>query len=280
MDLAQLTELRYAVAPLYLAASGAYVVALRASGRGRSWPATALMVAAVATHLAEYVGRGALYGAAGGAPFTSVSGFLSLAALLLGVGYLVTETRLETRALGAFAAPIVAVLHAASLVLFRSPAAVPEHLHGPQVVAHVALVTVACAALAAALVSGVTFLALDAVLRLRRTGALFRKLPNLDALARVHRATLLAGAALLGLGAVVGAVWARSVWGFYFSWEEPKLVITLVALLAIVGGALVWRVPRWRGRRAAWFAVAAVSFTFAALAFGGTFANELHRFVQ
>jgi ABC-type uncharacterized transport system permease subunit len=280
MDIGQLTDLRFAVTPLYWAASVAYVVALRASGRVRSRPAMALMIAAVAAHVAEYIGRGALYGAAGGAPFTGVSGFLSLAALLLGVGYLVIEPRLGTSALGAFAAPLVAVLHTASLVLFRSPAAVPAQLHGPQVVAHVVLVTVACAALAAALVSGITYLALDAVLRMRRTGALFRKLPNLDALARVHRATLLTGAALLGLGAVAGAVWARSVWGFYFSWEEPKLVITLVAVIAVVCGALAWRLPRWRGRRAAWFAVAAVSFTFAALAFGATFANELHRFVQ
>lgn len=280
MEIAQLTELRYAAAPLYWAASGAYVVALRSSGRVRSRPAIALMIAAAAAHVAEYVGRGALYGAAGGAPFTGISGFLSLAALLLGVGYLVTETRLATSALGAFAAPTVAVLHTASVLLFRSPAAVPEHLHGPQLVAHVALVTVACAALAAALVSGITYLALDAMLRLRRTGALFRKLPNLDALARVHRATLLAGAALLGLGAIAGAVWARSVWGFYVSWEEPKLGITLVAVFAVVGGALAWRLPRWRGRRAAWFAVSAVSFTFTALAFGGTFANEMHRFVQ
>jgi ABC-type uncharacterized transport system permease subunit len=280
MELTQLTELRFAVAPLYWGASLAYLVALRAAGRGRSRLAAGIMIAAVAAHLAEYVGRGALYGAAGGAPFTGVSGFLSLAALLLGIGSLVTETRLATSALGAFATPIVAVLHTASVVLFRSPSAVPAYLHGPQVVAHVALVTVACAALAAAFVSGITYLALDAMLRLRRTGALFRKLPNLDALARVHRATLLGGAALLGLGAVMGAVWARSVWGFCFSWEEPKLIITLIAVSAIVCGAFAWRLPSWRGRRAAWLAVSAVSFTFAALAFDGTFTNELHRFVQ
>jgi ABC-type transport system involved in cytochrome c biogenesis permease subunit len=280
MEIAQLTEIRYVVAPLYWLALVAYVVALRSSRGGLSRPATGIMIVAVAAHLAEYIGRGALYGAAGGAPFTGVSGFLSLAALLLGVGYLATESKLTTSALGAFAVPIVAALHTASVILFRLPVAVPEHLRGPHLVTHIALVTVACVGLAAALVSGVTYLALDAMLRWRRTGTLFRKLPNLDVLARVHRATLVVGASLLGLGALTGALWARSVWGFYFSWQQPKLVITLVAVLASVACALAWRFPSWRGRKAAWFAVSTVSITFAAMAFEGTFVNELHRFVQ
>jgi ABC-type transport system involved in cytochrome c biogenesis permease subunit len=280
MEIARLAELRYVVAPLYWLAVGGYVVALRARGRGAARAATAIMVLAAATHLGEYIGRGALYGAAGGAPFTGVSGFLSLAALLLGLGYLITERTLTTSALGAFAVPMVATLHTASVLLFRLPVEVPEQLRGPNLVAHITLVTAACVGLAAALVSGVTYLALDAMLRWRRAGALFRKLPNLGVLARVHRATLIAGASLLGLGALAGAHWARSVWGFYFSWHQPKLVITLFAFITSLGCALSWHVPSWRGRRAVWFAVSTISITFAALAFDETFVNELHRFVQ
>jgi len=279
MEIAQLTELRYGVALAYWAAVALYVVALRSHSSRAASAATVVMIGAAAAHLAEYVGRGALYGSVGGAPFTGISGFLSLAALLLGVGYLVLERRFTEKALGAFAVPVVAALHTVSVVLFRAPEAVPAHLQGPYLVVHIALVTAACVGLSAAFVSGVTYLALDAMLRWKRAGPLFRKLPNLDLLSRVHRISLLVGAGLLGLGAIAGALWAKSVWGFYFSWEQPKLVITVIAFVAAIGSGLAWRFPQWRGRRAAWLAVATIALTFAALALSSTFVDELHRFV-
>lgn len=276
--LSDLTALRFAVTPVYWAAAATYVAALSKRTGKHWWVTTAAAAAAVALHLGEYLGRGALAGEAGGAPFTGLSGFLSLASLILAVVYLLAERRLSATALGAFTLPVVAVLHTVSLALYSEPTALPEHLTGPLLVAHVALVTAAYVALSAALVTGVSYLALDRALRQRRTGKLFRRLPNLDLVARSHWWSLVAGAALLGVNGLLGSLWARSVWGFYFSWDQPKLVITLLSFCVALSGAVLWRSHSWRGRRAAWLVVTGVTLNFVALALSSTFVDELHRF--
>lgn len=278
MDLASLADLRFVVTPLYWIAAVAYVAVLRSRMTIRASVPTVLLWIAVAGHVLETLGRGALAGQAGGAPFTGVGGFLSLAALAFAGCYLYLESRLAGKALGAFAVPIVTLLHTAATVLYRPPEQVPETLRGPHFVTHVSLTMMAYVGLSIALVSGVTYLILDFMLRRKRPGPLFRKLPNLKLMSRVHHAALIAGVVLLGIGAVAGALWAKSVWGFYFSWGEPKLVITLLGLCAMIICALLWRSRWWRGRRVTWLAVSVIVIMFVAMAVSATLSSELHRF--
>lgn len=278
MDAAHLADARFLVVPLYWCAAAAYVLLLKAKVTKGNRVATTLLFVGAGLHLVEYIGRGALAGRAGGAPFTGVSGFLSLAALVLTVCYLILEARMATRSLGAFCVPAVALLHTSGALLFQVYFEVPEDLQGPQLVAHVTLIIMAYVGLSVALVSGVTYLILDFMLRRKRPGPLFRRLPNLGTMTRVHRVALLAGAVLLGCGFIAGALWAKSVWGFYFSWQEPKLVITLLGVCVMASCTLLWRSTWWRGRRVTWLAVSSISLMFVAMALSRALTSELHRF--
>ena len=72
------------------------------------------------------------------------------------------------------------------------------------------------------------------------------------------------GYALLTVGLLLGAVWAKQAWGDYWTWD-PKENWALVTWL-IYGMYLHGRrLPEFRGKRAAWLAVlgfAAVMFTY------------------
>ncbi|MDR1799019.1 MAG: cytochrome c biogenesis protein CcsA [Bifidobacteriaceae bacterium] len=81
---------------------------------------------------------------------------------------------------------------------------------------------------------------------------------------------------LLTIMIVLGALWADTAWGSYWSWD-PKETAALVTWL-IYGAFLHARVARgWRGKRAAWLLVigfAAILFAY----FGNHFFGGLHSY--
>ena len=90
-----------------------------------------------------------------------------------------------------------------------------------------------------------------------------------------YRATVV-GYPFLTLTIILGALWANTAWGTYWSWD-PKETASLVTWL-IYGAYLHARVVRgWRGQRAAWLLVlgfVAVLFTY----FGNLFFQGLHSY--
>ncbi len=90
-----------------------------------------------------------------------------------------------------------------------------------------------------------------------------------------YRATVV-GYPFLTLTIILGAVWANTAWGTYWSWD-PKETASLVTWL-IYGAYLHARVVRgWRGSRAAWLLMigfAAVLFTY----FGNLWFAGLHSY--
>ena len=84
------------------------------------------------------------------------------------------------------------------------------------------------------------------------------------------------GFPFLTLTIILGAIWANTAWGTYWSWD-PKETASLVTWF-IYGAYLHARVMRgWRGNRAAWLLVLgflATVFTY----FGNLFFGGLHSY--
>lgn len=97
-----------------------------------------------------------------------------------------------------------------------------------------------------------------------RRGDLERLLPSADTLDRVTYKTIGIAFPLLTLMIAAGAYWANRTWGSYWSWD-PKETWAAITWL-VYAGYLHMRITRgWRGRRAAYFAIAGfavVMFTF------------------
>ena len=97
-------------------------------------------------------------------------------------------------------------------------------------------------------------------------------LPKVEVLDEIGYRAVMVGYPFLTLAIILGAVWANTAWGTYWSWD-PKETASLVTWL-IYGAYLHARVVRgWRGERAAWLLVLgfeATIFTyFGNLLFGG-----------
>ena len=101
-------------------------------------------------------------------------------------------------------------------------------------------------------------------------------LPKPQVLDEIAYRAVVVGFPFLTLTIILGAIWADTAWGTYWSWD-PKETASLVTWL-IYGAFLHARVMRgWRGNRAAWLLVlgfAATLFTY----FGNLFFGGLHSY--
>jgi cytochrome c-type biogenesis protein CcsB len=101
-------------------------------------------------------------------------------------------------------------------------------------------------------------------------------LPKPQVLDEIGYRAVVVGYPFLTLTIILGAVWADTAWGSYWSWD-PKETASLVTWL-IYGTYLHARVVRgWRGDRAAWLLVlgfVATLFTY----FGNLFFSGLHSY--
>ena len=101
-------------------------------------------------------------------------------------------------------------------------------------------------------------------------------LPKPQVLDEIGYRAVVVGYPFLTLTIILGAIWANTAWGTYWSWD-PKETASLVTWL-IYGAYLHARVVRgWRGQRAAWLLIigfAAVLFTY----FGNLFFGGLHSY--
>jgi len=113
------------------------------------------------------------------------------------------------------------------------------------------------------LVGGV-FISLLYLLLVWRRPELGRLLPSADNLDRLTYKTICLAFPLLTLMIAAGAYWANQTWGSYWSWDPKETWAAITWLVYAL--YLHMRITRgWRGRRAAYFAIAGfavVMFTF------------------
>src|ERR1700686_2932933 len=113
------------------------------------------------------------------------------------------------------------------------------------------------------LVGGI-FVSLLYLLLLWRREDLERMLPSVEQLDRITYKTIAIAFPLLTLMIAAGAYWANRTWGSYWSWDPKETWAAITWLVYAL--YLHMRITRgWRGRRAAYFAIAGfavVMFTF------------------
>ena len=111
---------------------------------------------------------------------------------------------------------------------------------------------------------GGAFISLLYLLLLWRRTDLARLLPSADDLDRITYKTICLAFPLLTLMIAAGAYWANQTWGSYWSWDPKETWAAITWLVYAL--YLHMRITRgWRGRRAAYFAIAGfavVMFTF------------------
>ncbi|MDH5493131.1 MAG: cytochrome c biogenesis protein [Myxococcales bacterium] len=232
---------------LYALACAFYLRFLvRGAQKGSVWSGRVLG-AAVGSQLGFYV---ADFLAAGHLPFGDIHRALSNLTLVTVVAFLLLGLRYrQVNVLGAFLTPI-ALLFFLGSALGRSVEPVPEEVRSLLMPVHVGVNLLGVVAFALAFAFGVAYILQERLLRRKKLGGLFQRLPSLDVLDTFGLRAVLIGFPLLTLGIVTGAFWA-----FRMGPEGPSFVPQQAfAVLAwlVFGAVLLLRVAAgWRGRRAA-----------------------------
>jgi ABC-type uncharacterized transport system permease subunit len=163
------------------------------------------------------------------------------------------ERAYRIKVLGAFVLPVVLMLGLALPTGLREFALVPR-IRSAWVWTHVALALLGLAALVLNFAGAVMYVLQERQLKARRPGAVYYRLPSLEALDRLTYRALTLGFPFLTAGLLLGALWPRAA-----AWRgmvlDPLTLLSL-AMWVVYAVTLSGRmVGAWRGRRAAYFAI-------------------------
>lgn len=241
------TALFAVTAALYAVACGSYVSFLARGMEGTARGAARVLGGAVVSHVGFLIANFASHGHAPTADIHQALGVMSLVVVLV---FLVTvRSRARLRVLGAFITPVTLLLFLGA-AFRRGIGPVPEGVRSAILPFHVIANVLGLAAFAIAFAAALAYLIQERQLRRKQLGALFERLPPLDALDSLGLRAVLVGFPLLTVGVVTGTIWAVRLnpTGLELSAAQgigllAWLLFALVLLLRVAAG--------WRGRRAA-----------------------------
>ena len=189
---------------------------------------------------------------------------LSLAGWAIAGLFLIIFFKFNLKILGVFAAPLVTLI---MIVVSQLPnvTAQPSNIFKNfWLILHVVVIFIGEAGFALACGLGLLYLIQENAIKTKKRRFFFRRLPSLDLLDATGYACIVVGFTMLTLGLITGFVYAKSVWGRFWSWD-PKEVwsgITWLFYAALLHERLT---VGWRGRRSAIMAIvgfAVLLFTF------------------
>jgi cytochrome c-type biogenesis protein CcsB len=197
-------------------------------------------------------------------PVNNLHQTLSMAGWTIAGVFLIFHYRFHLKILGIFAAPLVTLVMVIAVRLPSAPHQAESILNSIWLVAHVITIFIGEASFALACGVGLLYLMQEHTIKSKHHGFFFKRLPSLELLDTTGYACIVAGFTMLTLGLITGFIYAKSVWGRFWSWD-PKEVwsgITWLLYAALLHQRLT---VGWRGRRAAIMAIigfAVILFTF------------------
>ena len=202
--------------------------------------------------------------ATGHLPIGNLHETLSLAGWSIAGLFLIINFKFNLKILGVFAAPLVTLVMIIVLQLPNATAHTTAIFKNFWLISHVVAIFIGEAGFALACGLGLLYLIQENAIKTKKRRFFFRRLPSLDLLDATGYACIVVGFTMLTLGLVTGFVYAKSVWGRFWSWD-PKEVwsgITWLFYAALLHERLT---VGWRGRRSAVMAIigfAVILFTF------------------
>jgi cytochrome c-type biogenesis protein CcsB len=205
-------------------------------------------------HLSTIVTRGI---ASGRVPWGNMYEFSTVVAFVTVTAFLVLLVKQRARWLGTFVLlPVVLYLGLAGTVLYKAAGPLVPALNSYWLKIHV---VAAMSATGLFFVSGIVAI-LYLAKSYRPAGPLLSRLPAAEKLERTTYGIVALSFPIWTFAIIAGAIWAEAAWGRYWGWD-PKETWSFITWVIYAGYLHARSTAGWRGRRAAWFAVAA----FAAL---------------
>jgi HemX protein len=265
-----ITILRLA-AVLYAAGAAAYVLFFarprhrRAATTGFALVATGFVVHAVSIGLAckEF----------GGMEFFNLRGGFGMLGWIGAGAFLLLMRFWSIPSVGAFVMPLV-LMSVIPGVFGLGPdaqGAIPSVVRLPSLKVHVATAIGGVALFGIAFGVAFMYLLQEREVKGKRFGALFSRLPSLDALDRLNQRLVRSGFAVYSIALVTGAVVAKNAWGSFWTWD-PQQVASLVVWL-LYGAMVQLRHVGVHGRRYALLTLAGFALVLGSMIAMGAVPN-------
>lgn len=169
--------------------------------------------------------------------------------------YLAVQLRQTLPVLGAFVTPLA--LGLLLMASFRSKEILPldRLLDSHWLPAHVWFAFLGDALLGISACLAAMYLIQDTILKKKRIGPLYYRLPSLELLDRLSYRCISIGFPLLTIGILTGAIWLKSIQGGYIDWQDGRQTASLLIWFLYAGILHGRLIAGWRGRRIAWMNV-------------------------
>ncbi len=178
--------------------------------------------------------------------------------------YLALSYRFNLKVFGIYAAPLITLIMLVATQTPRVPAEAKPIFDNFWLIIHIITIFLGEAALALACGVGILYLLQERAIKSKHHGFFYKRLPSLEMLDGVGYTCLIVGFTLITFGLITGIIYAKSVWGRFWSWDPKEVWAGITWLLYAV--LLHERMTvGWRGRRSAILAIigfAVVLFTF------------------
>jgi len=183
-------------------------------------------------------------------PIQNLSQSLSVSAFALSCMFLFFQYRSDLKILGVFASALLSAIMVIVLLIPDAPVQKNEIFKGFWFYAHILLIFTGEAALALACGTGILYLLQEKGIKTKTPGFFFKRLPSLDFLDDVGYTCLTTGFALMTIGLATGFIYAKVIWGRFWSWD-PKEVASVGAWLIYAALLHLRFYSGWRGRKSA-----------------------------
>lgn len=178
--------------------------------------------------------------------------------------FFIFQYKSKLKILGVYAAPLIALVMIVAVLLPKEPVIVKNIFNSIWFIFHIITIFIGEASFALACGLGILYLLQEHAIKTKSHGFFFKRLPSLELLDTTGYACIIVGFTMLTIGLLSGFVYAKAIWGRFWSWD-PKEVwsgVTWLLYAALLHERLA---VGWRGRKAAIMSIigfAVLLFTF------------------
>ncbi|MEW5909180.1 MAG: c-type cytochrome biogenesis protein CcsB [Thermodesulfobacteriota bacterium] len=245
----------------YLLSTASYVAYLFFQKENLNRIGFYILLAGLAAHSATII---TLLVKTGHMPVRNLYETLSIAAWAVAAVFVFVRFQFNLKILGIIAAPLALIIMVIATFFPQQPAETKAIFSNFWLMFHILTIFIADAAFALACGAGILYLVQEQNIKTKTRGFFYKRLPSLELLDSTGYACIIVGFALLTTGLIAGFVYAKSVWGRFWSWD-PKEVWSAVTWLVYAALLHERFVAGWRGKRMAVMSIigfAVLLFTF------------------
>ncbi|OQY01116.1 MAG: c-type cytochrome biogenesis protein CcsB [Desulfobacteraceae bacterium 4572_130] len=200
----------------------------------------------------------------GSLPVHNLSESLSITGLALAGVFIGFKYKFNLKILGIFVSPLIVIIMIAAFSLPKTLLAEVSILKGFWLILHIFLIFTGEAALGLACGIGILYLLQEKAIKNKKRGFFYKRLPSLDFLDSSGYSCIIIGFTLLTAGLITGLIYAKLIWGQFWSWDPKEIwsALTWFLYAALLHGRLT---TGWQGKKSAIIAILGfivIIFTF------------------